>query len=72
MNAIDIGGARDETPGCVEVLHFDNAGSSLPPIPVFQAVVDHLQLEQNIGGYYAARQAQDQILRAFTRRSHDF
>ena len=61
MKAIDIDRARAQTPGCANVLHFDNAGSSLPPIPVFQAVVDHLQLEQKTGGYSAARQAQDKI-----------
>lgn len=66
MSAIDIDRARAETPGCAEVLHFDNAGSSLPPIPVFQAVVDHLQLEQKIGGYGAERQARDKIDRFYS------
>lgn len=66
MNAIDIDRARAQTPGCASVLHFDNAGSSLPPIPVFQAVVDHLQLEQKTGGYPAARQAQDKIERFYS------
>lgn len=56
MNAIDIDRARAQTPGCANVLHFDNAGSSLLPIPVFQAVVDHLELEQKTGGALAVRE----------------
>lgn len=65
MNAIDVSRVRAETPGCAEVLHFDNAGASLVPTSVFQAVVDHLQLERDIGGYRAERQARDKIDRFY-------
>jgi selenocysteine lyase/cysteine desulfurase len=45
---------RQETPACQEVIHFNNAGASLTPIPVTRSVYRHLQLEERLGGYEAA------------------
>lgn len=55
--SIDLERARADTPGCREVLHFNNAGASLMPRPVLETVTAHLELEAAIGGYEAAGQA---------------
>jgi cysteine desulfurase / selenocysteine lyase len=53
---IDVARARRETPGVQSVLHFNNAGAALMPQPVLDSIVQHLELEANIGGYEAADQ----------------
>ncbi|MGB6231537.1 MAG: aminotransferase class V-fold PLP-dependent enzyme [Litorimonas sp.] len=50
---IDLHALRADTPACDTLLHFNNAGASLMPAPVFRTVADHLALEQEIGGYEA-------------------
>jgi cysteine desulfurase / selenocysteine lyase len=63
--AIDLGRARAETPGCSEVVHFTNAGAALPPQPVLNAMLGHLDLEARIGGYEAAERAQADLQRVY-------
>jgi selenocysteine lyase/cysteine desulfurase len=62
---IDVARARSETPGCEHVTHLNNAGSSLPPQPVLDAVVGHLQLEARVGGYEAHEQNEPAIERFY-------
>ncbi len=62
---IDIERARQDTPGVEHVLHFNNAGSSLPPNQVVDAAIEHLRLEARIGGYEAAAAAHDKIERVY-------
>jgi selenocysteine lyase/cysteine desulfurase len=56
---IDVGRARADTPGCADVVHFNNAGASLPTRVVVDTVVEHLELEARIGGYAAADEVAD-------------
>lgn len=63
--SIDIQRARRDTPGAANVLHFNNAGSSLMPAPVLDATIEHLRLEAEIGGYEAADRARDAIDRVY-------
>lgn len=58
---IDIKKVRLDTPSSENVLHFNNAGSSLMPVPVFDAVQNVLREEYEVGGYEAERRAQDDI-----------
>ncbi|MGW1365024.1 aminotransferase class V-fold PLP-dependent enzyme [Streptomyces chartreusis] len=52
--AIDVDRVRQETAGVARVVHLNNAGAALAPRPVVDAVIGHLRLEEQIGGYEAA------------------
>ncbi|MFC5640038.1 aminotransferase class V-fold PLP-dependent enzyme [Kitasatospora cinereorecta] len=51
---LDLAALRADTPGCESVIHFNNAGCGLLARPVLAAMLDHLRLEAEIGGYEAS------------------
>ena len=55
---IDLDRVRAETPSVRRTVHLDNAGASPIPTPVHERVVQHLEREQEVGGYAAAREVQ--------------
>jgi len=58
---VDIERIREETPGTRNAVHLNAAGSALPARPVLDAVVSHLELEAELGGYEAADQARARL-----------
>lgn len=58
---LDLASLRTDTPATAHVTHLDNAGSSLPPTPVLDAVVDYLRAEAAMGGYQAQGALADRL-----------
>ncbi len=56
---------RNETPSCHTQIHFNNAGASLIPDPVYYALKEHLDLERHIGGYSAEEAAEASLSRFY-------
>ena len=54
MTAFNVEKARQETPACEGVVHFNNAGASLMPSPVSEALFRYLEDEVRMGGYEVA------------------
>lgn len=52
---------RADTPACVRLIHLNNAGAALMPTVVRDAVLRHLELEAEIGGYEAADAAASEL-----------
>ena len=52
---------RNDTPGCLNVLHLNNAGSSLITKQTLKIMISHLKMEAKIGSYEAARLKADKI-----------
>ncbi|CAM2790651.1 aminotransferase class V-fold PLP-dependent enzyme [Prescottella defluvii] len=58
---LDLERLRQDTPGCLERVFLDSAGSSLPPQPVLSTVIGHLRREAEVGGYVAAAERADDL-----------
>ncbi|QQR86710.1 MAG: aminotransferase class V-fold PLP-dependent enzyme [Flavobacteriales bacterium] len=58
---LDVSRARALTPGCDNVIHFNNAGCGLMSQPVLDTVLEHTQLEARMGSYEAAAAKADAL-----------
>ncbi|MFD2934492.1 aminotransferase class V-fold PLP-dependent enzyme [Spirosoma flavum] len=63
---LDLMSLRADTPGVQHVAHFNNAGASLMPQSVVDAITKHIILEAEIGGYEAAAVRKDAIRGFYT------
>lgn len=63
---IDVAKVRADTPGVGSVLHFNNAGAALPPRPVLDTVIRHLEREAEIGGYEAEQEAEPRLAAVYS------
>jgi len=61
MSNFDVEKARRETRGTNNQIHFNNAGSSLMPIPVADTLHAYLHKEEEIGGYETAAAEADAL-----------
>lgn len=68
FSAEELATLRSDTPATAHRLHFNNAGSSLPPSRVNAAVKRYLDEEERMGGY-AMEAAQDAAIRDFYLRT---
>ena len=61
ITAADFARIRADTPAAADQSFLLSAGASLMPKPVVAAVIDHIRLEERVGGYAAADQQQDRL-----------
>jgi len=59
--AIDLNQVRADTLAVNRQSFLHSAGSSLMPKPVVEAMIDHIRLEEQVGGYAAADQMQARL-----------
>jgi len=58
---------REDTPGCRQRVHLNNAGAALMPRPVLETLTRHLEREALIGGYEAADEADARVRESYAR-----
>ncbi|GGW37590.1 aminotransferase class V-fold PLP-dependent enzyme [Streptomyces xantholiticus] len=63
---LDLARARAETPGVNHVVHLNNAGAGLVPLPVLDVMTSYLRLESRVGPYEAAERSEGAVGNAHT------
>ncbi len=66
VGKMNIEKVRENTPACLERIHFNNAGSSLMPLSVTKVMAQFTELEASKGGYYAQEACQENINEIYT------
>ncbi|MDG1886747.1 MAG: aminotransferase class V-fold PLP-dependent enzyme, partial [Alphaproteobacteria bacterium] len=66
MDSIDLNKIRLETRGCSDLIHFNNAGASLMPVPVADYLYGFLQEEELKGGYETAAARNEELENFYT------
>jgi cysteine desulfurase/selenocysteine lyase len=66
FNEQEIEQLRAETKGTADRIHFNNAGSSLPPNVVVDTVIDYLKEEAVFGGYETEYKYRDELEHTYT------
>ncbi|SHM52644.1 aminotransferase class V-fold PLP-dependent enzyme [Chitinophaga sp. CF418] len=61
----EITAFREDTDGCSQVIHLNNAGAGLMPNTVTHAILEHIKLESQIGGYEASALRTNAILQFY-------
>ncbi len=61
FSKVEIEKFRNDTRGCNNVNHLNNAGAGLMPNVVTQSILEHIKLESEIGGYEASAVKADAI-----------
>jgi selenocysteine lyase/cysteine desulfurase len=56
---------REDTPGCANRVHLNNAGAGLMPRSVLDAITAHLQREATCGGYESSDEAEAAVNAAY-------
>jgi selenocysteine lyase/cysteine desulfurase len=56
---------RLDTPSCSRLVHLNNAGAALMPHAVHDAILSHLSLEQELGGYEAADAQREALQKSY-------
>ncbi len=63
---INIDSVRADIPAVEKLVHFNNAGTSLMPLPAYEAMINYQQSEQDIGGYETAEKFGELISKFYT------
>ena len=66
LTPINVDAVRADTPAVDQIVHLNNCGTSLPPQPVMDAMIDYLQLEAAVGGYEAMEVGAEGLDRVYT------
>ena len=61
---------RDDTPGCANCVHLNNAGAGLMPRSVLSVITSHLQREADCGGYESSDEAAQAVEQVYVNLAH--